>query len=201
MKNQTKQNLFIELTVFGVLMMLAVISRFWLVEIPNFKPVAAIALLSGMLFSRFYLAMALPVCAMLLSDYQIGSYETPVMLAVYGSLLLCPLIGWAVAKGSKSLQSNRTQMGGLVFGSALLMSVLFFLITNFAVWQVFYGGILSELWVCYAAAIPFFKYTLLSNVVFSLGGLAVYWIISDLHAKLMNPASGFASLPATSTKA
>jgi len=184
MKNQTKQNLGLELSVFGALLMLAVISRFWLVEIPNFKPVAAIALLSGLLFSRFILALALPVCAMLLSDFQIGSYDALVMFAVYGSLLLCPLIGWGASRWSQSRQFDRTQMAGVVCGSALLMSVLFFVLTNLAVWQVWYGGSVSQLVSCYVAAIPFFKYTLLSNLVFSLGGLGLYWLVSDLSVKM-----------------
>ena len=184
MKNSPKQNLSLELTLFGALLMLAVVSRFWLVEIPNFKPVAAIALLSGLLFSRFLLAIALPVCAMLLSDWQIGAYDMPVMLAVYSSLLLCPIIGWSVSRWAQPREFNRTQMSATVSGCALLISVLFYLLTNFAVWQVWYGGQVSELLTCYIAAIPFFKYTLMSNLVFSLGGLSVYWIISDLLAKI-----------------
>ena len=184
MNNPSKQNLSLELTLFGALLLLAVVSRFWLVEIPNFKPVAAIALLSGLLFSRFLLAMALPVCAMLLSDWQIGSYETPIMMAVYLSLLICPAIGWCAARWVQPSKHNRTQTAAVVAGSALLISVLFFVLTNFAVWSVWYGGRLSELLNCYVAAIPFFKYTLIGNLVFSLGGLGVFWAVSDLMAKL-----------------
>ena len=200
MKNSPKQNLSLELTLFGALLMLAVVSRFWLVEIPNFKPVAAIALLSGLLFSRFLLAITLPVCVMLLSDLQIGAYEIPVMLAVYSSLLLCPVIGWAVSRWSQSREFNRTQMSATVSGCALLISVLFYLLTNFAVWQVWYGAQVNELLNCYIAAIPFFKYTLISNLVFSLGGLGVYWLISDRLAKISTAApSEFPSLGSDAT--
>lgn len=184
MNKQSKQNLSLELSLFGTLLLLAVVSRFWLVEIPNFKPVAAIALLSGLLFSRFWLAMALPACAMLLSDWNFGGYETPVMLAVYLSLLLCPVVGWGISRWAQSREFNRTQTSMVVAGSALLISVLFFVLTNFAVWQVWYGGQLSDLLTCYVAAIPFFKHTLVSNLIFSLGGLGVFWAISDLMAKL-----------------
>ena len=67
---------------------------------------------------------------------------------------------------------------GTVIGGTLAASVLFFCLTNFAVWMQ--GGLypltFEGLIACYVAAIPFFGNTLLGNFVFSgllFGGWAM----------------------------
>ena len=178
MKNN-KRKLSLELVAFAGLLLLAVASRFWLADIPNFKPIAAIALLSGFLFSRVGLAIALPVLVMLVSDWTIGTYETPIMLAVYGSLALCPVIGWAAARFVRSKNMGWLGQTGTLFTSAIAMSVVFFVATNFVVWTQWYEQSWQGLVACFLAALPFFKYTLLSNVCFSLVGLAGYRVVVE----------------------
>lgn len=54
-------------------------------------------------------------------------------------------------------------------GGALLGSFLFFIITNFGVWTSgLYGLNFDGLTTCYAMAIPFFTYTLISTLIFSI---------------------------------
>jgi hypothetical protein len=57
---------------------------------------------------------------------------------------------------------------GLI-GSSLISSVLFFLVTNFAVWTLskYYASDASGLAACYAAGVPFFRYTLAGDLCFS----------------------------------
>ena len=56
-----------------------------------------------------------------------------------------------------------------VFGSSLFIGVVFFIVSNFGVWfsgfmyPLTFDGLLS----CYIAAIPFFRATLASNILFS----------------------------------
>lgn len=177
--NISRRTLKLELIVFIVLLLLAVASRFTLADIPNFKPVAACALLSGFLFSRFWLAIALPILVMFVSDSQIGSYDAMIMFAVYGSLALCPLIGWAAAKLVEYRSYRRAGQASVLMFSALAMSVLFFLLTNFAVWTQWYDRSWQGLVACFASALPFFKYTLLGNLFFTASGLVGYWFVAD----------------------
>jgi hypothetical protein len=59
-----------------------------------------------------------------------------------------------------------------------MSAILFFVITNFGVWAMghLYPQMPAGLVDCYVAAIPFFRNTLLSNLLYSallFGGLAV----------------------------
>lgn len=178
MKND-KRRLGLELVAFVGLLVLAVASRFWLVDIPNFKPIAAIALLSGLLFSRVGFAIALPILAMLISDQAIGTYEAPIMFAVYGSLALCPFIGFVGGRLVKSKCMGWLGQSGVLLTSAMVMSVVFFVTTNLAVWTQWYENSWQGLVACFVAALPFFKYTILSNVIFSLVGFVAFRVLVD----------------------
>ena len=179
----------LELVIFLGFLGLAVASRFWLADVPNFKPVAACALLSGFLFSRIWLALALPILVMLISDWQIGAYEIPIMLAVYGSLAACPLLGFTARRLCRARSFRRSGQTAVVMSSAVLMSVLFFVTTNLVVWTQWYDFSWQGLVMCFVAALPFFKFTLLGNVLFTMGGLASYWFASDLIEKRSSATS------------
>lgn len=124
-------------------------------HVPNFAPVAALALFGGAYLKKKW-AIILPILAMLISDYFIGFYSWKVMLSVYLSFVLVGLIGLLVRRHKTLL----TVIGGTLAGS-----VLFYLITNFAVWAFGamyphnFGGLIAS----YVAAIPFFRGTLLGD--------------------------------------
>lgn len=122
----------------------------------NFTPIGAIALFGGAQFSRKYLAFLVPLAAMLVSDVLIGFHGT--MWAVYLAFILTVSIGMGFL---------RKITAGRVFGSALVSSVLFFLITNFAVWygsSGFYPQTLAGLGACYAAGLQFYQQTFFGNL-------------------------------------
>jgi hypothetical protein len=134
---------------------------------PNFSPIAAMALFSGAYLPRRGLAFVAPLGAMLLSDAVLGFHSG--MPVVYGSLALVVLLGFL-------LSGKRTV--GRVIGAALASSVLFYLITNFAVWAGgdMYPKTLAGLAACYAAAIPFFQNSLAGDLLFTgllFGGFAL----------------------------
>ena len=55
------------------------------------------------------------------------------------------------------------------FGGALLGACIFFVITNFGVWiSGMYDITLDGLILCYTLAIPFFAYSLISTLFFSV---------------------------------
>jgi len=139
----------------------------------NFAPIAAIGLFSGCYLKKRY-AFLLPLAAMLVSDYFIGFYSWKIMISVYLSFALVGLIGIWI----KNHKSAYTVLGGTLTGSAL-----FYLITNFAVWA--FGSLYPRTWTgllwCYAAAIPFFRNTILGDifyvgVLFGTYEMARFWV-------------------------
>lgn len=118
---------------------------------PNFSPVAAMALFGGAYISRKSLALALPLAAMVLSDWILGFHDQ--VAVVYVSLAVVTLLGFW-------LRSNRN-VSRLALATAS-SSVLFFLITNFSVWLqgTLYERTLSGLMACYVAALPFLQNSL-----------------------------------------
>jgi len=145
---------------------------------PNIAPIAAVALFGGLYLPRRF-ALTVPVLAMLISDAVIGWYSLPVMVSVYVSFLAVGLIGLAV----RTKKSFWTVAGGTLTGS-----VLFYLVTNFAVWAFghMYPHTVSRLLESYYLALPFFRNTLIGNVAYVtalVGGfeLASRWAASQSH--------------------
>ena len=107
------------------------------------------------------------LATMLISDSVKGLHS--VMWATYGALFLTVCIG--VFIGSK-------RNAGWVIGGTMLSSVLFFIITNFAVWlapHFMYPRTLTGLIECYTMAIPFFRNTVIGDLFYSgvfFGGFA-----------------------------
>lgn len=134
----------------------------------NFTPVAAIGLFAGYYFDRWFVGAAVTVAAMALSNVVIGGYHSAgVMYAVYAAML------FPVALRTL-LRSNLTAVR--VLASALVSSVVFFVVTNFAhYWfatEVHTWGALAE---TYVAALPFFRNTLAGDLFFTgllFGGYA-----------------------------
>ena len=147
-------------------------------HVSNFSPVAAAALFAGAVLGRRWLAIAIPVIAMLIGDLVQGFYDLRVMAVVYAALALPALIG-IVARNSR--------LWFLAIGGALASSLIFFATTNFAVWA--FSGLYSldsaGLAECYAAALPFLKYTVAGDLFWSV---ALFGALSAL---------GFAARPTT----
>jgi hypothetical protein len=72
---------------------------------------------------------------------------------------------------------------GRLLGCSLLCSGVFFLTTNFGVWffGTLYAHDLSGLLRCYAAALPFFKYTLAGDLFYSVGIFGSFVMLNALR--------------------
>lgn len=152
-----------------LLIIIGVIFRF--VPHPaNFAPIAAIGLFSGCYLKKKW-AFLLPIGAMLISDYFIGFYSWKIMASVYLSFALIGLIGIAVKK-HKNVYT--------VIGSSLGASVLFYLVTNFAVWAfgTMYAPNFAGLIQCYVAAIPFFRNTVMGDLFYVSVFFGSYELVS-----------------------
>ncbi|MFH1428102.1 MAG: DUF6580 family putative transport protein [Patescibacteria group bacterium] len=154
-----------------ILIFLGVVSRL-LPHAWNFAPIVAIALFAGVYLGRNY-AIILPVLAMVLGDIFIGFYEWPLMLTVYSSFMIAGIIGLLIRK-CKSLET--------VIAGSLLSSTIFFLLTNWAVWQFsfWYEKSWSGLLTCYTMALPFFRNTLFGDLFYVGVFFGAYELIAYL---------------------
>jgi hypothetical protein len=127
-------------------------------HLPNFTAVGAMALFGGAYFSNKKLAFAVPLIAMFITDMIIGFHST--MIAVYIAFALMVVIGMTMIRKKKV--SN-------IILAAVTATVLFFIITNFAIWisGLMYPVTGAGLAECYVAAIPFFGYNLAGNLFYS----------------------------------
>jgi hypothetical protein len=166
--------------VLTVMIVLAALSRL-LPHPPNFSPIEAVALFGGAYFARRGLALLVPLFAMLASDFVLGLVNGGIyfdyfanahFVAIYACIALSTLLGFGL----------RGKVSGMrVLGYSLAGSVLFFLVTNAAVWATAtnlaenpacYRGLAP----CYAAGLPFFQWTVLGTLFYSallFGGFAL----------------------------
>ncbi len=144
---------------------------------PNFTPVLAVALFCGALAPHFSVAMLIPLTAMVLGDWVLGWHASA--WAVYLAIFLCAGLGRWILTPPKLTTT---------LASGVCASVLFFVLSNFAVWLA--GGLYpltgAGLLACYLAAIPFFHNTLVATLLFGLGLLAC-WKYLQRHASPSTP--------------
>jgi hypothetical protein len=165
-----KRESVISLAVFVALIAAGALSRICFRELPNFAPIAAMALFSGYYFRSAKVAVLVPLLAMVLSDLVIGGYEWQMMAIVYGALMLPVALRGMLRKYLRiergSLASTACALGGLVTCS-LGSSLFFFLVTNFAWWPwSMYEHDLAGLIHCYQQGLPFFRNTLAGDLFF-----------------------------------
>ena len=152
------------------LMIVAVLSLSRLIpHPPNFTPILGMAVFSGAIISKRYIAYLVPLAAMLLSDLYLGFHAS--MPIIYFSLALCVLIGTIIESRVSILNS---------FLSISLGVLLFFLITNFMVWygSGMYELSISGLLTCYLMGLPFLQNTFISSILYGMGAFLIYDILN-----------------------
>lgn len=164
-----------------ILVLIAMRSIF---NIPNFNPIGAIALMGGILFHKKTTAFLVTIGALFLGDVILG-LSSPIymdymfsttFLFVYVAFLLMILLGTAL--------KNRASLMTISLGS-VVSAILFFLITNAGSWLALnYDRSLSGLMSAYNAGIPFFRATLVSQLLFSLGIYIIYNLATQRKTSL-----------------
>lgn len=156
-----------------LLIFLGILSR--LIPHPaNFTAVGGIALFSGSRF-RFDKALLITSATMFLSDVLLGFH--PVMWSTYAALGIAVLLG-RLCKKRKAIK--------LIIAMTLLSSVVFFLITNFAVWLLpgsTYPKTISGLLQSYILALPFFRNSLLGNFFYTTVFFGGYELVTTFGKK------------------
>lgn len=130
----------------------------------NFTPVGAALLFFGARQSRKH--MWFPVALLALSDVALNRfvYHFPITWETFVSTAW-----YAIAILIGSLLKDKVSPLRVV-GASLSGSVSFFVISNFAVWAAYnlYPHTLAGLGACYVAAIPFFRGTFASDMIYAL---------------------------------
>ncbi|MCB1172832.1 MAG: hypothetical protein KDK39_04675 [Leptospiraceae bacterium] len=151
----------------------------------NFTPVLAVALLAGYALRPGYFAAAALVGAMVLSDLILGFDSLAMRATVYGTLLLCLAAARWLPSVSGEIQIGRdSRLAGAVLGASAGSAILFYVTTNAMVWLEgsMYALTFEGLMQCYINAIPFFRSSLASAVLYSAIGFAAYRVWSAFQA-------------------
>ena len=121
---------------------------------PNFTSLLALSFYIPAVFGVRYIPVV--ATALLLTDLAIGFHST--IIFTTGSVILIGLF-------SKYFNKSITYR----LSGALIGAIIFFLITNFGVWlNGTYGYSSIGLLNCYIAALPFFGYSIISTILFSV---------------------------------
>lgn len=134
----------------------------------NFTPIGAMALFGGAVLGRKY-ALVVPLAALFAGDLFLGFYGWKIMSAVYGSFVLVGVLGLFTRRYAEMIHESPLRGGSRVLGASLLGSILFYLITNWAVWAfgIMYPKTVIGLVQSYAMALPFFRNTIMGDLFFS----------------------------------
>lgn len=172
--------LHLHFTIVCVFIFLAAFSRM-IPHMHNFSPLGAIALFGAAHFKKSWQIFTIPIAATWLSDLFINN----VIYAQYYpeftwfySGFYWQYAAYILIAGFGLILYKKGVSAGKIFGGAIGSGVIFFLISNFGCWigNTFYPQNFSGLISCMAAGIPFYKGTLLGDLVYSsalFGGFAL----------------------------
>lgn len=137
-----------------LLIIITVLSRL-LPHIPNFSPLVAVALFSGVYLNKRY-SFLIPLVIYIVSDIIIGLHNT--VFFTWSTIILIYFLGHYLSK-------RKTVFN--IISYTLLSSIIFFVVTNFGVWLVgWYPRTLEGLIKCFTLAIPFFRTSLLADLTY-----------------------------------
>lgn len=180
-----------DLLMIGFLVGLDVAARL-LPHAPDFTPVAATALFAATVLRVRAAAILVPIAGMMLGDAMLGFYDWRVMAVVYGTLAL---------PACAACLSGRLRRPLLIVPMLLSSSLIFFLVTNFAVWAFspMYAANAAGLIKCYVAGLPFLRNMAEGDLFWGLALFGGYWLLQNIRAaKAERPTAGALALPSQS---
>ncbi len=145
----------------------------------NFTPLGAMMLFGGVQAKRFKLSILIPFAALFLSDLYLNNFmyhsEQWTWFYkgapwVYGAFVLVFLIG----------RIFQPKLGLKLAFTAISGSIVFFLVTNFAVWygSTMYTQDTAGLVQCFVAALPFFQNSIFGDLIYSFAIFGIYEYIT-----------------------
>jgi len=159
-----------------LLIIIGVLSR--LVPHPaNVTAVGALAVFSGSRYSTTK-ALVITIITMLVSDVVLGFHS--VMWATYGSFALSVLLASHFLRKQSLIR---------IAGITLTSSIIFYLVTNFAVWVIpgsMYPKTLAGLMESYIMALPFFRNSLIGDFSYTALFFGSYAVMKVLFPRPKN---------------
>lgn len=157
--NTARSDLRFDVALIAFLIALDVAARL-LPHAPGFLPVAASGLFAARVLRTPLFAVIVPVAAMALTGWALGADDWRVSLIVYAAIAVPALLGIA---------SRRFQGALPVVAAMLTGSLVFFALSNFAVWAFsgMYPLTVAGLTQCYVAALPFLDKTVLGDLIWT----------------------------------
>ena len=168
---------------FSALIVLLIAGSRLIPHTENFVPVFAMILFAAVHFKNKFQAIIISVGVLWLSDLYINNwgrfseyYNEFIFFSSPFNYLAYILIALASIKLFKNTITIRK-----VLGSSIGIGVIFFIVSNFGVWLSgsLYPMTIEGLITCYIAAIPFFRATLASNILFSFVLFGGYYALQN----------------------
>jgi len=178
-----------------LLMMFCAFARL-IPHMPNFTPVESLTIFGAAYLSKKHWAFIISVVLLYFSDFIINntiarSFFPDVQGIVwFSSYMMYNFLAMAmiVIVSSKIISKVTIKNVGV---SILLASVIFFIITNFGAWaneKSIYSNDFNGLMASFMAGIPFFRNSLLSNIVFTTVIFGSFEIYTSIAAKQKSTA-------------
>jgi hypothetical protein len=163
------RDLMLDLALVAFLIAIDVVARL-VPHVPGVWPVAASALFAGRMLRLPVLAFIVPLAATVLSNFALPGDDGRVLLLVAAALCVPAALG---------ILARRWQ--GIVPTAAVMMasSLLFFVVTNFAVWAFdgMYPMTAQGLAECYIAALPFLDRTVFGDLAWCAALFGGAWLV------------------------
>lgn len=189
----TKTNIFLAIG----LMVIGACARM-IPHMPNFSPTESIAIFGAAYLGRNVLPYVVPIFTMYFTDLIINNtiarpfFPNQEGVVLWSNYMLFNIIAVICIVYMAQKMLHRINLKNVVI-SALAASIIFFLITNLgALWSPtpLYSKDLAGLMTSYAAGLPFFRTTLLSNLLFTgvIFG-SMYLLASIVKSKMQTAKS------------
>jgi hypothetical protein len=145
-------------------------------HLPNFNPVIAAALFAGATLNRKWLALAVPLAGMAISDLFIARDFFGVTVVVYAALLLPALVG---------IYARRFRTSHMFVPAVLTSTLTFFAASNLAVWAFsgMYSLDMAGLAACFVAALPFLQTSLAGDFAWGAALFGGAWLVQRIAAR------------------
>src|SRR5512143_909934 len=170
--NKTRSDLWMDLALVAFLVGLDIVARL-LPHAPGFLPVAASGFFAARMLRLAPLAIAVPVLGMILSDAALPGEDWRIQAVGFAAIAIPAIAGMATRRWRGVVP---------VVATMIPCSVLFFLLSNGAVWAFsgMYPLSLSGLAQCYVAALPFLDKTILGDLFWTGVLFGGAWLVQHL---------------------
>jgi len=190
MKNQFTRA---KLITAAALIIFGAAGRYLLADLPNIETITVVSLLAGSLLGGVW-AVVVGLAVVASTDILLGN--TNILLYTWTAWAAMGLLGLILHRRDKKTVRHTLELTGLgVFGN-----VLFYLWTNFGVWQI--GGLYAHTWdglmLSYVMGLPFLLLQLMSTLIivpvvslvalFLWNGVPV-WVTASKRAHTFKPAA------------